>query len=321
MTPLQTAQLRAGEIRIRLSELAAETEFTDETRAELEALRKEYADNERRQAAAMIADDTPEPVENRNDSEGNEYRQLLNGAQFSNYVAAAMAGSGVGDGAERELNDHLGIAHNYFPLRMIAGPELEKRAAINGEAETSQGTWLDRIFHDTAAERVGISFRPVAAGVSAYPVTTGGGNPQQRGRTEEVTPITFAVTVTEIKPSRRAITATYSIEDDMRLPGLSDAIERDMRMAMSETVDRVCFNGDTGANEASGDVIGMRTHADVSEFTVTQAQKVSGVELLKKFLDYVDGSYASSLADVRVVTSVGANVLWYGDHSRGHSGQ
>ena len=59
-------------------------------------------------------------------------------------------------------------------------------------------------------------------------------------------------------------------------------------------------------------LIGMRTHADVSEFTVTQAQKVSGVELLKKFLAYVDGSYASSMADVRVVSSVGANVLWYG---------
>ena len=312
MTPLQTAQLRAGEIRIRLSELAVETEFTDETRAELETLRREYADNERRQAAAMIADDTPEPVENRNDAEGSEYRQLLNSADFGKYVAAAMSGSGVGDGAERELNDHLGIAHNYFPLRMIAGPELETRAKIAGEAQETQGTWLDRIFHDTAAERVGISFRPVPAGVSAYPVTTGGGNPQQRGREEAATPITFAVNVTEIKPSRRAITATYSIEDDMRLPGLSEAIERDMRMAMSETVDRVVFNGDTGANEASGDVVGMRTHADVSEFTVTQAQKVSAVEVLKKYLAFVDGQYAASLSDVRIVTSVGANVLWYG---------
>ena len=223
-----------------------------------------------------------------------------------------MAGNGVGDGAERELNDHLGIAHNYFPLRMIAGPELETRAKIAGEAQETQGTWLDRIFHNTAAERVGISFRPVPAGVSAYPVTTGGGNPQQRGREEAVSPITFAVTVTEIKPSRRAITATYSIEDDMRLPGLSDAIERDMRMAMSETVDRVCFNGDSGANEASGDVVGMRTQADIAEFTVTQAQKVSAIEVLKKYLAFVDGSYASSLSDVRIVTSVGANVLWYG---------
>ena len=166
---------------------------------------------------------------------------------------------------------------------MIAGPELETRAKIAGEAQETQGTWLDRIFHNTAAERVGISFRPVprlACPLTRSPLAAG--TLQQRGREEAVSPITFAVNVTEIKPSRRAITATYSIEDDMRLPGLSDAIERDMRMAMSETVDRVCFNGDTGANEASGDVIGMRTHADVAEFTVTQAQKVSGDRTVEK---------------------------------------
>ena len=312
MKAIDSLRLRAMEIRARLADLGAMPELTDEARAEMDTLKTEYADNERRQAAAIIQDGTPEPVEHRDDAEGHEFRNLLDGAHFSKYVAAAMAGNGVGDGAERELNDHLGIAHNYFPLRMIAGPELETRAKIAGEAQETQGTWLDRIFHNTAAERVGISFRPVPAGVSAYPVTTGGGNPQQRGREEAVSPITFSVVVTEIKPSRRAITATYSIEDDMRLPGLSDAIERDMRMAMSETVDRVCFNGDSGANEASGDVVGMRTQADIAEFTVTQAQKVSAIELLKKYLAFVDGSYASSLSDIRIVSSVGANVLWYG---------
>ena len=218
MKPIDTLRLRAIEVRARLAELAT-AEVTEETRSELDALRNEYADNERRQAAAIISGDAPEVLENTDNGEGREFRQLLESSDFSRYVAAAMAGSGITDGAERELNDHLGIAGNYFPLRMLAGG-VEERAKIAGEAMESQGTWLDRVFHNTAAERVGISFRPVSPGVSAYPVTTAGGNPAQRGREEAVTPITFAVTVTEIKPSRRAITATYSIEDDMRLPGL-----------------------------------------------------------------------------------------------------
>ena len=33
---------------------------------------------------------------------------------------------------------------------------------------------------------------------------------------------------------------------------------------------------------------------------------------MKFFLAYVDGQYAASLSDVRIVTSVGTNVLWYG---------
>ena len=89
-------------------------------------------------------------------------------------------------GAELELNQHLGIVDGYFPLEIIAGKPLEQRAARDGDAATMQASWLDRVFHSTAAERVGISFRPVAPGIAAYPVTTAGGSSAQRGRTEAV---------------------------------------------------------------------------------------------------------------------------------------
>ena len=78
MTPLQTAEVRAGEIRIRLSELGAETELTDEYRAELDGLRREYGDTERRMAALRIAEPERTPtIETRGDAEGREYRELL----------------------------------------------------------------------------------------------------------------------------------------------------------------------------------------------------------------------------------------------------
>ena len=311
MKPIDTLRLRAIEVRARLAELAT-ADVTDETRAEIETLKVEYADNERRQSALIIAGDVPaEPIETRDNSEGREFRNLRQSAAFSKYVAAAMAGNGVSDGAERELNQHLGIADNYFPLRMLAGNEFEERAIIAGEAQESQGTWLDRVFHGTAAERVGISFRSVAPGVSAYPVTTAGGDPVQRGRTEAVDASTFTVAVTEIKPARRAVHGVYSIEDDMRLPGLSDAIERDMRMAMTESVDLTVFKGDSGANENVADITGMQT-VGIDEFTLTQANKVMADETLKAFLAYVDGQYAASMGDIRIVTSVGSNVLWHG---------
>ena len=38
MTPIQTLEIRAGEIRKRLSELGGMTELTDETRSEREAV-------------------------------------------------------------------------------------------------------------------------------------------------------------------------------------------------------------------------------------------------------------------------------------------
>ena len=117
----------------------ATAELTDESRAEMDTLRNEYADNEKRQAALIVAGDVPEPIETADTSEGREFRELRRNANFSRYVAAAMAGNGVNDGPEAELNKHLEIAANYFPLRMLAGNDYEERAARDGDAGTMSG--------------------------------------------------------------------------------------------------------------------------------------------------------------------------------------
>ena len=59
MTPLQQAQIRAGELRKRLAVIGGMDELTDEVRSEFDSLRKEYDDLETRQAALIIAGDAP----------------------------------------------------------------------------------------------------------------------------------------------------------------------------------------------------------------------------------------------------------------------
>ena len=285
--------------------------MTDETRAELDTLRKEYSDVERRAAALLITEPDPTPIETRSDGEGREYRELRGRANFGQYVAAAMSGVGIQDGAERELNQHLGIAANFFPMEMLAGPPLEHRAARDGDGMASQASWLDRVMAATAAARLGISFRTVAPGVASFPYTSAGGSPVQRGRTQSVVESTYTIAVEEMKPTRAAVNGKYSIEDNLRLPGMADAIERDMRMAMAEDIDKTIFVGDTGANEDSADITGLTAYAGVSEPQLSQANKVKADETLKVFLTQLDGIYAASLADMRVVASKGANTLWY----------
>ena len=157
-------------------------------------------------------------------------------------------------------------------MEMLAG-EVEVRALRDGDAGANQGTWLDRVFAGSAAQRLGVSFRNVAPGVAAYPITSAGGTPVQRGRTQTVGESTYTVKVTEIKPSRAAVHGIYSIEDDARLPGIADAIERDMRMAMREDVDRTIFIGDDGANEDVADIVGFpdREHRRVDADADQQA--------------------------------------------------
>ncbi len=313
LTRLQKLQLRQSEVRVDLGKLldTPEAERTDTYGDDLGKLTKEVRSLETDVGAAIaIGDDKVAEVATSATPEGKEYRELRSSVDFGRYVSAAMGGHGVTKGPELELNQHLKIADGYFPMELLAG-QPEVRALRDGDAETSQGTWLDRVFHGTAAANVGISFRPVAPGVAAFPVTTAGGAPVQRGRTQAATEKTYTVNVTEIKPSRRAVNGVYSIEDDARLPGIGAAIQRDMQAAMVESVDLAVFTGDDGANETGADVVGMQTAA-ITEATLSQANSKKADETLKFFLEYVDGKYAASLSDVRIVTSVGANVLWYG---------
>ena len=307
MTDLMRLNLRATEIRARLSELAGVTDLTDEHRSELDTLRNEYRDNETKTGALMIAGDTPTETP----TEDRQLSELRGKVNFGRYVAAALARRGA-DGAEREYNEERGIDADHFPLDILADAAgVEHRAKRDGDADANAGTWLDRVFMDTAAASIGVSFRNVAPGVAAFPVTTAGGSPGQRGREQAATESTYTVAVTEIKPARRAVHGIYSIEDAARLPGLADAIARDMAAAMVDSVDKAIFNGDPNADEAGADIVGLKTAA-INETTITQTNKVKGDELLKAFLAYVDGQYAAAMSDVRIAASVGSNVLWGG---------
>ena len=324
MTRTQKLQLKLSEARTKLGKMldTAELEERSETwNADLEMTKSELRSLETQlQGALMIEDDKTETetvttetvTETREDK---EKRELRNAVDFRNYLAAALGGHGVVTGPEAEYNQELGIPSDRFPLELLTRDDddgdLEVRAKINGDAGVNQGSWVDRLFADSAAKYLGISFPSVSPGVAAYPVTTAGGTPAQRGRTEDAATGTYTVAVTELKPTRNSVHGLYSIEDDARLPGLAGAIMRDMRNAMVSRIDRTVFVGDAGANEGTADITGLQT-AGVSEKTLTQANKVKADKTLEAFVDFVDGIHAGSMDDVRIIASVGSNKLWLG---------
>ena len=232
-------------------------------------------------------------------------RRMRDKASFGMYVAASGARRGV-LGVENELNQALGLGELDFPLDMLAPPE--KRAAIDGDADVNASSWLDRLFSTSAATYIGVSMRSVAAGITAYPVTSSGPSGQQRQRAEAATPVTVGVSVTELKPTRHAVHVVYSIEDVARLPGLSDAIRRDMADALVDSIDKAVFTG-AAAGGTEADIAGFDT-AGITEATATQAEKVKANDTFGKFVAQIDGKYAASPGDLKVVATVGANKLW-----------
>ena len=57
-----------------------------------------------------------------------------------------------------------------------------------------------------------------------------------------------------MKPKRNAVRLLFSIEDAARIPGLESALNRDLRMALKEGVDRAIFLGDATATGNDADI-------------------------------------------------------------------
>ena len=309
MNHLQRIQIKLSELRSAINEELGKEEPDREV---LENLRKEVAGYGVEERAALVAveqDDLPEDTEQTpEDAQLTELRSRLD---FGKYIAAAVSGSGVMMGAEKEYNDHLNLQPDQFDLSLLVDDEpVETRAKLDGDSATRQGSWLDRLFAGSAASRVGISMRSVQPGVQSYPVMTSGGGGVQRGRQQKVAESAYQFNITEIKPSRISARASYTVEDAARLPGLSDAIRRDLNAGLRESMDRAMFLGDASGNEADAKIIGLNTHADVAEIAIQQQNKAKGPETLSAFVGLVDGIYAMIESDLQIVASVGANQLW-----------
>ncbi len=304
---------RQSKERSRMAELAVVDELTDETRSELDTIERGIPDIERQLRAAQIAVDAEEaeqrtaaPTDD-GDAEERELRDLRAKVTLSGYVGAAIEQRSA-DGAEAEFNQARGIAGNRFPLELLA--PAEDRTTTDADTQTTPRRWLDRLFAGTAADALGITMESVPAGSASFPVTTAGASAAQRQRsTDAAADAAWTIGVTEMKPQRNAVRLLFSVEDAARIPGLESALNRDLRMALKEGVDRAIFLGDATATGNDADITGLQT-AVIAETTIKQADKIKGPETLSAFTSQVDGIHANGLGDLRVVTSVGAWRLW-----------
>ena len=319
-TKLRQLRERQSKERGRMAELAIADDLTDETRAELDTIEAGTADLERQLRAATVAVEAEEAEQRAagaagdtpaGDAEDRERAELRGKVKLGGYVSAAIEQRSA-EGAEAEYNAAIGISGNRFPLELLAPPEqrAEDRATTTVDIQTVPRTWLDRLFAGTASEAVGVTMESVPVGASSHPVTTAGSTAAQRGKSQVSADAAWTIGVTELKPKRNAVRLLFNIEDAARIPGLESALTRDLRMALTEGVDRAIFLGDDTANPNAGDIVGLNTAAGLVEKTITQANKLKGSNVLQVFAELVDGKAAMMPGDLKAVLAVGANTLW-----------
>ena len=297
MTPLQTAQVRASDIRVRLSELAAVSEVTDETRSELETLRAEYADVERRSAALLIAEPDRTPIISQT-AEGTEYRAMVDKANVGTIFDDLLAHRST-SGVEAELQAALGLKGNQIPLDMLRGV-MEERAVTPapGQVGQNQQPIIPYVFPMGAAAFLGVSQPSVPVGDAVYSVLTGTldvGTPAENAAQAETT---GSFTAAVLTPKRLQASFFYSVEDRARFAGMGEALRQNLSDGLANGLDKEILSGTDG----------LFAGTNLANNNVT-ANDTFDTYLNNLVWDQIDGRYASMASDLAMVMGAGT----YGD--------
>ena len=299
MTPQQTLELRASEIRTRMSEIRAMPgELPLEIRSELDNLRNEYGDNERKQQAMRIAGDAPvKPLETRSDGEGLELRSVINRANVGEMFDDILEKRGVYEGANEELRAHYHLSGNQIPLSLLREHDLlETRAVTPAPANVGadQQSIIPYVFPQSVAAFLGVDMPTVPVGEAVFPVLTSEltvGTPTENATQAETT---GAFSTDALAPSRIQAAFFYSREDRARFAGMDMALRENLSMGLSDGLDKQIIAGAngllTGANLADNAAGAVTTFAEyVNDFAYGR----------------VDGRYAVNAADLRIVVGSG----------------
>ena len=302
----QKLELRRSVVKQRLSELAGADELTDETRSETDKLTAEWTDLETRFRASIISEgeDEASRAERFEDTDG-EYRELRSRANLGAYLGAASAGSGITPGSpEDELNAALEVRSSGggVPIPWAMLEDRETRAFTDTSASDGsnlQRPILQRLFGPGLMDALGVRMDSVPVGRSEWPLLTGAVAPAQA---KEGTAAAAAPAATfdhaTLKPKRLTGRYEYSHEIAASVPGLEQALRRDLADAVKSSMSNLIINGVAPTNSAPQNVQGFVSRLTAADLAAAEATAADYGRLHSLA---VDGIHASMETEVMSV--------------------
>ena len=275
-------ELRQSEARGELTDLLeadADSEKVTTLTTELRALDKQIM-------AHKLASPEPETRVVTGSSEARELRQLVNKASLGKMMAG-LADDGQGNGAERELRQAEGLPDNFIPWSL-----LEKRAAVSvsGDEEGNTTPWIQRVFPMSAAAFCGVDVQTVPVGQVLVPAITTGvtiGFVAAGAAQAESSP---EASITTLTPRRGTGNFPINKEDLAVFPMMEDAWRMELTDAVQNAIDVDLLQLASKGLLVSGGV----TPTDPADPT-------TAVEFLADVFGSVDGVYASSVNQIRLL--------------------
>ncbi len=306
MTEIQKLQVRASKLRSEVNTmLFQDGELTDEQREELTVKRSELDDLEERWRIAV--ETHPDPTEREQETRGDtltpeqiEFAKLEDGVQ----LAGAILGSP--NGRTVEYRQETGIGNDRLPwLGFLDVPErVQLRADAYSEAPAT-GTAVnvqaivDRVTAQLAARRLGVTFPVVPRGTASWQHVSSGVTPVSAAKGATVNASAWTLTPVTAGPKRIQVRVAWRREDAALVASFEDALRREARAALEESIDRMCINSYGSGNDLINGLNQTLTRkADLSSTGVSVGSALRGIA------DVVDGKYASDLRSVKIALGV-----------------
>jgi len=313
---------RQSEIRSALSALVGKERPTDDETRSMTDLDKEYAANETRYRAALIAEDTERrdakgELESRGGREWADMVSRFEVRQVALNLDEGAALSGVTAEVVQELRSKGGF--RGIPVPWLALERRTGETVASGVPDPKQTRpIIDRLFPASVAGRMGAQMIAIDHGLVEWPVVTSSVTAGWAdGETAAVAgPTAFATTDKALSPDNTLGITMKITRKAMKQVGdaLEQAVRRDMSSAIEAALDKAIFLG-TGANgQPDGVLVGsygitstaVDTWASWAAFRAAVTRFMTGnaangpgdVKLLirPEIYDFLDGTLIESTA-------------------------
>lgn len=154
---------------------------------------------------------------------------------------------------------------------------------------------MGRVFAGSVADFLGVAFEQADVGVQSYPVLATGPTVEWKAKDAAAPNTAGSYSVTHVKPGRVSGTFTIRREDMAVLADLEGSLRRDTRQTL---VNELNSNMIIGTN-TDGQMHGLIPQLDAP---TAQGAQAAFATYISKIAAMVDGTYADTLAALRVLT-------------------
>ena len=266
-------------------------ELSDEERSELDALTKRAQEIEVEVRAAIVAEGDREPtVTDGDDAADRELRALTADANMGAIFEAVLEHRST-DGREAELQKHLGLGANQVPLAM-----LETRAVTPAPADVgaNQAEIIPGVFPQSCATFLGVDMPTVGVGEAVFPVLTQNATVHVPAENADAAETTGSFSAEVLSPTRLQASFFYSREDRARFAGMDEALRMNLSDALADALDKEVISGTNG----------LLSGTNLTNHNVNAATNFAAY-IGNLAYGRVDGTYAMTAADLRIVMGAG----------------